>query len=88
MDWQPIETAPKDGTEVQLRTLGGFELRGSWTNGLVGHDEEDAGGWCAAEGEEYPSCWTDGVCWAVNEDLMQSDAPTHWMPTETETRNG
>jgi hypothetical protein len=36
----------------------------AWKDGLLDDDNEDCGGWCFAEDQEPPGCWTDGVCWA------------------------
>lgn len=74
-DWQPIETASKYHT-ITLRTAGGFEFEGFWTDSLIDSDDNNCGGWAAEDG--YPPCWTDGVCWEVNADGKPSDPPTHW----------
>lgn len=34
---------------------------------------------CAEEGTAPPS-WTDGQCWALNEDNEPSDPPMWWQP--------
>lgn len=68
MDWQPIETAPKDGTEILTCS---FEVTqkpdGSsliWYDCEVVHwvDYEERGGWWNGDVIRYP------------------DSPTHWMP--------
>jgi hypothetical protein len=79
MEWQPIETAPKDGTAFQARIPGhGDDNIIAWHTGLLGTNDEDCGGWSFVEDQEPPPCWTDGICWAENEDGEQSVEPTHW----------
>lgn len=39
MDWQPIETAPKDGTRVRIRFADGHEDERYWKN-------SGGRGWC------------------------------------------
>ena len=78
-DWQPIATAPKDGTEIILRkgdrvTSGAFivwsksdsEFHGS-TGVYLGQVEYDSG--------ECWSSWDGGFC--------DDDHPTHWQPLPT-----
>ena len=80
-DWQPIETAPRDGTPLQARIPGyGDDNVIAWMGGLLDSNGDDCGGWFFAEDREPPECWTDGICWAVNEDEIPSVSPTHWMP--------
>lgn len=79
--WQPIETAPKDGTGFQARIPGyGDDYIIAWTHGLLDSNERECGGWFIAEDQEPPDCWTDGVCWEVNGDNIRSAHPTHWKP--------
>ena len=83
MEWQPIELAPKDGAVIQARIPGyGDDNMIYWLEGcLLDSDGNDCGGWAFAnEEQEPPQCWTDGVCWDVNEDGKPSVKPTHWMP--------
>jgi len=82
MKWLPIETAPKDGTPFQARIPGhGDDNVIFWLEGLVDSDDASCGGWAFShEEQEPPSCWTDGICWDVNEDELPSVKPTHWMP--------
>ena len=62
--WQPIETAPKDGTNIIL----------------FGEGKVTVGGWVSAEdqgaepGEEYliAAGW-----WSID---LADNNPTHWMP--------
>lgn len=76
-----IETAPKDGTYIQARIPGhGGDNIIAWTNGLLNSDGNPCGGWQFMYDQEPPDCWTDGICWEVNEDGKQSVQPTHWKP--------
>lgn len=72
--WQPIETAPRDGTEIIL----GWDIAsvwiirsGWWEDGFDpiegGYDEEDEGWWSYRHS-------------VTQEKLDGYDNPTHWMP--------
>jgi hypothetical protein len=79
--WQPIETAPKDGTAFQAIIPGhGADNVLCWSYGLMNSDGNDCGAWTFASDQEPPDDWTDGWCWDVNEDGVPSTQPTHWMP--------
>lgn len=81
MEWQPIETAPKDGTPIKAIIPGsGQDNIIAWFHGLLDCDGEECGGWYFIAEWDPPADWTDGVCWARNEDGLQSTEPTHWMP--------
>ncbi len=78
MNWQPIATAPKDGTEVLLWTPEGVDV-GEWTEqwGPCPDDPGNDGGWIGAK-HAQPGCtgvrreshyWREAVA-----------QPTHWMP--------
>ena len=93
-DWQPIETAPKDGTVIILST--------DYTR--AGHDRVRCGYWLFArshrwimkdENTQVRDGWTDNSRWQlfISEDsgsMEYSDVdeqtfvrdfdPTHWMP--------
>jgi hypothetical protein len=80
-EWQPIETAPRDGTVIQAKIPShGSDNIIAWLDGLINENGEDCGGWSFAEDQEPPDDWTDGICWASNEDGKPSTSPTHWKP--------
>ena len=87
-EWQTIETAPMDGTEIQARIPGhGEDNVIAWqTDAFMASDEASCGGWAFTRDQEPPDSWTDGVCWAVNADEVASTQPTHWkaLPTPQE----
>ena len=82
MDWQPIETAPKDGTWVLItggdvtaaflssdpHDLSGGPVVVAYFDPAVnyGDDEKEEGGWLYAY---WDSNWRSSF-----------EAPTHWMP--------
>ncbi|MDE2471923.1 MAG: hypothetical protein KGL35_25150, partial [Bradyrhizobium sp.] len=56
-----MDTAPRDRHIIVLTECGSV-VRAMWV--VLG---DDAQGWgCVTEGE-HPACWTDGFCWASNE---------------------
>lgn len=80
MEWQPISTAPKDGTDIQARIPGhGEDNVIAWQNeAFLDSLGCPCGGWAFTTDQEPPACWTDGICWAFNEDGVPSVQPTHW----------
>lgn len=79
-EFQPIDTAPLDGTTITVKTAGGHIFRAAAYNGFINEKEEDVWAWVAVNEGDYPSCWTDGVCWGENEDGIPSDRPVEWKP--------
>ena len=78
-EWQPIETAPKDGTPIQADIPGnGQDNIIAWIPGLLNDKNEDCCGWQFVSEQEPPDCWTDGICWESNEDGQQSVKPIRW----------
>ncbi len=75
-EWQPIETAPKDGTVIRVgwRSPGDTEMQ-EWFAMQWGHIQQNGlfpgkvGMWVAPGG---------GLTW--NDD--GGDGPTHWMPLD------
>jgi hypothetical protein len=68
-DWQPIKTAPKDGTRVLL----------VWEYGLVlAHWTDDAAFKQCAFGPGWEVDRSEGDCWYAFS--LRPDQPTHWMP--------
>jgi len=76
-EWQPIETAPKDGTSILLHNNIALGIKGKKakecddTNTVVG-------AWWANEGEEEEGEW---ICYmSMVRDPNCPFDPTHWMP--------
>ena len=75
-DWQPIETAPRDGTRVMLWR--GFADLGKWSEMVIA--EWHHGAWCWPDPGKNPTThgeWTD--CDLI-EGYEDAKKPTHWMP--------
>lgn len=66
--WQPIDTAPKDGTWIIVSGDGRVEPA-CWEQRK---DDDGHSGWCAA-GSSY-----GGVLYDIHYELEFN--PTHWMP--------
>lgn len=81
MGWQSIDTAPTNGEWIQAEIPGhGSDNVIAWREGYLDSDNKDCGSWTFMTDQEPPQCWTDGVCWAVNEDGVPSVKPTRWKP--------
>ena len=63
-EWQPIETVPKDGTEILLAHDGEGII---WTDEWMAHWVDEGG---------MLGCWRQSELWM--RDLIEG--PTHWMP--------
>ena len=76
-DWQPIETAPKDGTEILLWAkdvgprVGSFDSE--FNNDPDGY--RPYGGWWSLTGEISPAF----PAWRDLEEVPAKNTPTHWM---------
>ena len=71
--WQPIDTAPRDGTEILAKIPG-------YGSGNVISWRWEFECWVVADSLEPPPSWTDGVCWERNAFGEPSVQPTHWRP--------
>lgn len=82
MEWQPIETAPKDGTDVLLFFptykrqvhVGHYNIRETFTHGKL--DSRSEG-------------WITGLIWGIGDQAE----PSHWMaipagPNQPEQASG
>ena len=63
MTWQPIESAPKDGTDIQAMIPGhGTDNVIAWqVDAFLNSEEETCGGWAFTTDQEPPECWTNGI---------------------------
>jgi hypothetical protein len=68
-DWQPIDTAPKDGTRVLICTARGFVTDARWSeSACFGGQERDRPGWQMHYCDDDP--WYSEA----------TENATHWMP--------
>lgn len=87
-EWQDIATAPRDGTTIQARIPGhGDDNMIAWIFGVEG-ENGPCSTWAFTSDQEPPACWTDGWCWAENEDLVPSVQPTHWKTAQPDHHGG
>lgn len=67
-NWQPIDTAPKDGNALLLNIGWPWPIMGMWND----CQKE----WVCA----YPQCNVVGGQWNDTYFENEYDTPTHWMP--------
>lgn len=70
-DWQPIETAPKDGTEI----LGWCPYHGS-----AGRGSTWVIRWNEEKHTKKPRPYFDASGWVWGVTDLRKHQPTHWMP--------
>jgi hypothetical protein len=73
--WQPIETAPKDGTDIILGApVQEYQGRRVEPRSTIGHWDTGAGFLCDIDDDGDPSwmSWDGG--------FTTENPPTHWMP--------
>lgn len=81
-EWQPIETAPKDGTDVIVRcyAAGAEFVHIAWYRSKDEWEESGqyCGGWDSLADWEG---WWSYVRTSVSQERLEGwHAPTHWMP--------
>lgn len=79
-DWQPIETAPKDGTEVIIfNPRWSYAPKAKWD--LIDGDEGCFGAWVLEDDFWSPGVDNGALGWA--EDIEDGNMPTVWCPLPT-----
>lgn len=90
MEWKPIDTAPKDGTDVlvffdcatvPVVHIAWYRSREEW---------ESSGKFCGGWGslEEWEGWWSYTRNSVSQEKLDGNSEPTHWMPLPPEPSSG
>lgn len=77
--WQPIATAPKDGTVIDVWVEGSRWPNVAW--GKPDHCCGEAGQYCDSEWHGAAPGW---FCTTFNLFLDDEEPPTHWMPLPKE----
>ncbi|WP_437870913.1 hypothetical protein ACSD7O_14315 [Methylorubrum extorquens] len=81
---QPIATAPVN--EEVFVHCGEMRFRAKLVpSASMTMDEQPCDQWQATREGEHPPCWSDGCCWASNEDENASLQPTLWSPAPSLT---
>lgn len=71
-DWQPMETAPRDGRYIiAARFINGDEM--NWVTDSRWMTAEDFADFHGGIPDDYDAGWSDG-------DTASLCTPTHWMP--------
>lgn len=74
---------PEENKIVLVTTKGGKEFLARHCFGVaVDENENPCWSWCAFDEDDYPDCWTDGICWTSNDDQKPSDPVVSWRPAE------
>ena len=79
IEWQPIETAPKDGTHVLL-SYSGRVTYGYWLHLEVGKLVGDCGGVCRCPEYDEPDEPPAPFWYSEDGGFTEEHPPTHWMP--------
>lgn len=80
--WRKIEHYKGNGEPpIVVQTKSGHIVLATRT--VVMGETEEVGAWAAVHEGEHPPCWSDGICWAKNEDEQPSDPPKWWIASAT-----
>lgn len=79
--WRPIDDEARNGEPWLIQTARERIFKAKWARDIcVDEDGENVDAWAATAEDFHPPCWTDGVCWASNEDGVPSDPPVMYAP--------
>lgn len=78
-EWQPIDTAPKDGTVIDLWHNEFGRFSGCYW-GLPHHNCGEAGPYCDSDWHDLSEGWVD----SFNQITFPPDEYTHWIPLPAE----
>ncbi len=80
-EWQPIESAPKDGRYVVVFVPHDERKSGAPSVRCCQWDAEYTSEWDEARADShYVGAWTDGAVRSFGSEETWTYEPTHWMP--------
>ena len=77
--WQPIETAPKDGTHVLLLTSNQIVVEGFWAEDAINFYKSQKG-WASYDPENAKGEWIAFGSREEDPRMYCGDTPQFWMP--------